>query len=157
MFSQVVTPATTLTHDFTPPDTGIFYSWYKSYQFSYDNNEAKIVIHAVPAPDRFVIWVAPFKISKYPYLSFRLKANKALNMTVSIKDHGDGSGGAQDQVDKTFTVPGDSTYRTYFFSLSNDLGTLAYNLDEIQFDPGAVSNASIWMDDFKLGLAAKPA
>ncbi len=156
VFSQT-TVNTTLTHNFTVPDTGVFYCWFKGYKFIYQNDEAKIVVKSDPAPDRFVIWVAPFKLKGNPWCSFRMKATKPLSANMTVKDHGDGAGGAQDQVDKPFTVPGDSTYRTYFFDLTADLGTLTYNIDEIQFSPGAVNNASIWVDDFKMGVAAKPA
>ena len=129
------------------------YDWADAYTFDQADGMLKITALAHPW-DRFVFWARPFDISVEPYCDFHIKSDAAHTGFVITFKNGPDYGGQT--IDVTFNVPADTVNWTYvYIDLNSLLGTLDDPiLDEIQWDP--VEAGKIWIDDFRMGVAAKP-
>ena len=147
---------TSITLDFTEGKRGNFYCWNSQFSFSFENDEMKVVWNKPEFDwDRMVYWVAPFKVSTTnPYMMFKYKVGGGeRNWSVTFK-YDDNS-----LTTAPLTLFGDDEYHVAFLDLTENLEELSgsdYEINEIQFDPGAPSSGTLYMDDFKLGDAARP-
>ncbi|MEN8228919.1 MAG: T9SS type A sorting domain-containing protein [Bacteroidota bacterium] len=110
----------------------------------YDKSEDKMW-------NRLVFWVKPFDITLSPYCRFSIKGDKDFQMTLEFKDE-TGAG-----ISRIFGVT--TGYQEIELDLSSDMGQLSSNiLSELQWDVGFNNDSgTFWLDDFKMGTAAKPA
>jgi glucuronoarabinoxylan endo-1,4-beta-xylanase len=147
---------TSITLDFTEGKRGNFYCWNSKFAFSFENDEMKVVWNKPDFDwDQMVYWVAPFKVSTTnPYMMFKYKVGGGeRNWSVTFK---------YDEFSITtlpLTLFGDDEYHVAFLDLTENMEDLSgsdYEINEIQFDPGAPSSGTLFMDDFKLGDAARP-
>ncbi|KPL21641.1 MAG: hypothetical protein AMS23_09010, partial [Bacteroides sp. SM1_62] len=87
-----------------------------------------------------------------PHCDFHIKSDVALdNFNITFKDTTN-----EAQIDIQFTLPADTVNWTYvYLDLTSEINTLNTPvLAEVQWDPNAA--ATIWIDDFRMGEAAKP-
>jgi hypothetical protein len=129
------------------------YDWADAYTFDQSDGMLKVTALAHPW-DRFVFWAKPFDISVEPYCDFHIKSDVAQTGFVITFKNGPDYGGQT--IDVTFNVPADTVNWTYvYIDLNSLLGTLDDPiLDEVQWDP--IAAGKIWIDDFRMGVAAKP-
>jgi glucuronoarabinoxylan endo-1,4-beta-xylanase len=148
--------ATSLSLDFTEGHRGNFYCWNSKFVFTFENNEMKVVWSKPDFDwDRMVFWVAPFKVSATnPYMMFKYKVGGG-ERTWSVTFKYDDS----NITSLSMTLVGDDEYHVAFLDLTENLEDLSgsdYEIKEIQFDPGAPSDGTLYIDDLKLGDAAHP-
>ncbi|KPL14655.1 MAG: hypothetical protein AMS26_10025, partial [Bacteroides sp. SM23_62] len=148
-FSQA--PTTTWDIDFEGSLPFTPYCWAEAYTFDQANGVLKVV--ALDHPwDRFVFWARPFDLGVAPHCDFHIKSDVALdNFNITFKDTTN-----EAQIDIQFTLPADTVNWTYvYLDLTSEINTLNTPvLAEVQWDPNAA--ATIWIDDFRMGEAAKP-
>lgn len=150
------TASTSFETDFSAgAPTGNWYDWSENMTFSFENEQMDVLIDRplLNNWDRFVLWVNPFDIGSTPYFSMRVKADMAMPLTITFKDTSD--------VDISYSIDliGGDQWDDVLISLGDDLENLNYLiLAEIQFDPnpGTALQATISIDDLKIGDAAKP-
>lgn len=150
------TPSTSFETDFSAGmPTGNWYDWSNNMTFSFENEQMDVVIDRplVNNWDRFILWVKPFDIGSTPYFSMRVKSDMAMPLNVTFKDTSDVS------LDYIIELSGGNQWDDVLISLGADLEDLNYPiLAEIQFDPnpGTALQATISIDDVKIGDAAEP-
>jgi O-glycosyl hydrolase len=151
VFSQDTITSWDIDFSTAPPFSP--YDWADAYTFDQSDGMLKVTALAHPW-DRFVFWAKPFDISVEPYCDFHIKSDVAQTGFVITFKNGPDYGGQT--IDVTFNVPADTVNWTYvYIDLNSLLGTLDDPiLDEVQWDP--VAAGRIWIDDFRMGVAAKP-
>jgi O-glycosyl hydrolase len=152
------TPTTSFETDFSPgAPTGTWYDWTDPPQMTitYENEEMKVVIDRslINNWDRLAFWLSPFDIGKSPFFSMKIKSDKAMPFMITFKDT------SQATIDYNVNLTGNNEWDEIFFNITDDLGNLNYSiLAEMQFnpDPGNAVQATLFIDDVKVGDAAKP-
>ncbi|MFH0759210.1 MAG: T9SS type A sorting domain-containing protein [Bacteroidota bacterium] len=118
--------------------------------FSYDNEEMHMTIDK--ASWHFVqLWIKPFNFTQNPYISFDLKTNEAIEITIGVKS------GDVWNYQSSFTTSGSGAYEQIFLDFSEQSGGMTQDMEEMQFTvPFGVFTGELWLDNFKIGDAAKP-
>ncbi len=120
------------------------------------NGEMKLVLNKKEW-HFFQVWVNPFDFINNPYVHFRIKADQVTPVRIWIKQS---DGPELTLYDNTIAAGTD--YQTIAFTLEN-LSPLNNHIQEIGIDIGGfqsppnVFSGTVYIDEFKLGLAAKPA
>ena len=152
------TPTTSFETDFSPgAPTGTWYDWTNPPQMTitYENEEMKVVIDRslINNWDRLAFWINPFDIGPSPFFSMKIKSDQAMPFTITFKDTSDAF------IDYNVNLTGNNEWDEIFLNITDDLGNLNYTiLAEMQFnpDPGNAVQATLFIDDVKIGDAAKP-
>jgi len=152
------TPTTSFETDFSPgAPTGTWYDWTDPPQMTitYENEEMKVVIDRslINNWDRLAFWLSPFNIGPSPFFSMKIKSDQAMPFTITFKDT------SQATIDYDVNLTGNNEWDEIFLNITDDLVNLNYTiLAEMQFnpDPGKAVQATIFIDDVKVGDAAKP-
>jgi glucuronoarabinoxylan endo-1,4-beta-xylanase len=151
-------PSTSFETDFSSgAPTGTWYDWVNPPQIvaTFENNEMHVAINRTLGSswDRLAFWVKPFNIEPNPYFSMRIKSDVAIPLGITFKDTTDAT------LDYSVNLTGGDTWDDVFINMSGDLSGLGSPiLAELQFDPdpGNALQATLIIDDVKLGDAAKP-
>jgi glucuronoarabinoxylan endo-1,4-beta-xylanase len=150
------TPTTSFETDFSPgAPTGTWYDWVEQMTITYENEEMKVVIDRslINNWDRLAFWLSPFDIGPSPFFSMKIKSDIAMPFTITFKDTSDAT------IDYDVNLTGNNEWDEIFLNITDDLGDLNYTiLAEMQFnpDPGTAVQATLFIDDVKVGDAAKP-
>ncbi len=83
----------------------------------------------------------------------KIKSDQAMPLTITFKDTSDAT------IDYNVNLTGNNEWDDIFLNITDDLGNLNYTiLAEMQFnpDPGKAVQATLFIDDVKVGDAAKP-
>lgn len=119
------------------------------------NGEMKIVLNKKEW-HFFQVWVDPFDFINNPYIHFKIKADQPTPLRIWVKQ---ADGPELTLYDNT--VAAGSQYQTIAFTLEN-LSPLNNNIQEIGIDIGGyqappnIFSGTVYIDEFKLGQAAKP-
>jgi glucuronoarabinoxylan endo-1,4-beta-xylanase len=150
------TPATSFETDFSSgAPTGTWYDWVGEMTITYENEEMKVVINRtlVNSWDRLAFWLRPFDIGPSPFFSMRIRSDQAMPLSITFKDTSDAT------INYDVNLTGNDEWDEIFLNITDDLGNLNYPiLAEMQFDPnpGTALQATLYIDDVKVGDAAKP-
>ncbi len=152
------TPSTSFETDFSSgAPTGTWYDWTNPPQMTitYENEEMKVVIDRslVNNWDRLAFWIIPFDIGPSPFFSMKIKSDQAMPFTITFKDTSDAT------IDYNVDLTGNNEWDEIFLNITDELGDLNYTiLAEMQFnpDPGNAVQGTLFIDDVKVGDAAKP-
>ncbi|MFO7670718.1 MAG: T9SS type A sorting domain-containing protein [Bacteroidales bacterium] len=156
LWAQV--PSTSFETDFSPgAPTGTWYDWVNPPQMvvTFENDEMHVVINRTMGSnwDRLAFWVNPFNIEPGPYFSMRIASDLAIPLGITFKD----TTGAT--LNYSVNLTGGNTWDEVFINMTGDLPDLESPiLAELQFDPdpGTALQATLLIDDVKLGNAARP-
>ena len=156
LWAQV--PSTSFETDFSSgAPTGTWYDWTNPPQMTitYENEEMKVVIDRslINNWDRLAFWLSPFNIGPSPFFSMKIKSDQAMPLGITFKDT------SQATIDYNVNLTGNNEWDEIFLNITDDLGNLNYSiLAEMQFnpDPGNAVQATLFIDDVKVGDAAKP-
>ncbi len=150
------TPSTSFETDFSAgAETGNWYDWVQEMTITYENEEMKVLIDRslINNWDRLALWLKPFDIGPNPFFSMKIKSDQAMPLTITFKDTSDAT------IDYNVNLTGNNEWDEIFLNITDDLGNLNYTiLAEMQFnpDPGTALQATLFIDDVKVGDAAKP-
>jgi glucuronoarabinoxylan endo-1,4-beta-xylanase len=97
------------------------------------------------------LWVKPFNFKQSPYISFDIKTNEAIEITIGVK------GGDTWQLEQTFTTSGAGEYEHIFLDYSSQASVMTVDMEEMQFMvPFGNFTGELWLDNYKMGDAAIP-
>ncbi len=156
LWAQV--PSTSFETDFSSgAPTGTWYDWVNPSQIvvAFENDEMHVDINRtlVNNWDRLAFWVKPFNIEPGPFFSMRIASDVAIPLLIAFKDTTDAT------LNYTVNLTGGNTWDEVFINLTDGLSGLdSPILAELQFDPnpGTALQATLLIDDLKMGEAARP-
>ena len=122
----------------------------KEFIFDVSNQELHMSINKTSW--HFVqLWVNPFNFQQSPYISFDIKTNESIEITVGVKS------GAVWQLEQTFTTNGSGVYEHIFMDFSSQASVMTADMEEMMFMvPFGNFTGELWLDNFKMGDAAIP-